>query len=125
MTKPKPRFCLSKAKSAKFETFYRDWFEIRDLGLSEATHGVYDGFVTRAKELGGKGGRHYHEHDFQIMFVIKGWVKMWHEGEGECVLEKGDFCYIPPKHVHDLMDYSRDVELLELFSPKSRAAIDV
>ena len=55
MTKPKPRFCLSKAKSAKFETFYRDWFEIRDLGLSEATHGVYDGFVTRAKELGGNG----------------------------------------------------------------------
>ena len=53
MTKPKPRFCLSKAKSAKFETFYRDWFEIRDLGLSEATHGVYDGFVTRVKDLGG------------------------------------------------------------------------
>ena len=49
MTKPKPKFCLSKAKNAKFETFYHDYFEIRDLGLSEATHGVYDGFVTRRR----------------------------------------------------------------------------
>ena len=59
------------------------------------------------------------------MFVIKGWVKMWNEGEGECVMEQGDFCYLPPKHVHDLLDYSEDVELFELFSPKSRAAINV
>ena len=104
---------------------YRDWFAIRDLGLSEATHGQYDAYVTRANELGGKGGRHYHEYNFQIMFVLKGWVKMWHEGEGEFILKPGDFVYHPPRHVHDLLDYSEDFEILEMFSPKIRASIDV
>jgi len=127
MTERKPIFCLSKAKDAKFEPMsgYRDWFAIRDLGLSEATHGQYDAYVTRANELGGKGGRHYHEYNFQIMFVLKGWVKMWHEGEGEFILKPGDFVYHPPRHVHDLLDYSEDFEILEMFSPKIRASIDV
>lgn len=126
MTDQKPKFCLSRSKDAEFKTMtgYRDWFEIRDLGLSEATHGQYDGYVTRAKELNGKGGRHYHEYDFQIMFVLKGWIKMWYEGEGEFVLKAGDFVYHPPRHVHDLMDYSEDIEILEMASPKIRASID-
>ncbi len=127
MTNMKPKFCLSTARDGKFEprSGYRDWSKIRDLGLSEATHGEYDAFVTRANQMGGKGGRHYHEYDFQIMYVLKGWVKMFYEGEGEFTLEAGDFVYHPPRHVHDLMEYSEDIEILELFSPRLRCAIDV
>jgi quercetin dioxygenase-like cupin family protein len=106
-------------------TGFRDWLKTRDLGLSDATHGKYDAWVTRANELGGSTGRHYHEYDFQIMFVIKGWVKMYYEGEGEFVLRAGDFVYHPPRHVHDFMDYSDDFEILELSSPAHHHAIDV
>ncbi|MEL7542856.1 MAG: cupin domain-containing protein [Pseudomonadota bacterium] len=127
MTDQSATFCLSRGKDAKFEpmTGYRDWLKIRDLGLSAATNGQYDAWVTRANDLGGATGRHYHEYDFQIMFVTKGWVKMYYEGEGEFVLEAGDFVFHPPKHVHDFMDYSEDIEIFELASPANHHAIDV
>lgn len=127
MPRPKPAFCLSRAKDATFTpmTGYRDWLKIRDLGLSEATHGDYDAWVTRANDLGGSTGRHYHEYDFQIMFVLKGWVKMYYEGEGEFVLEAGDFVYHPPRHVHDFMEYSEDIEIFELAAPANHHSIDL
>lgn len=120
-------FCISRGEDATFApmTGYRDWLKIRDLGLAEATHGKYNAWVTRANELGSSTGRHYHNYDFQIMYVTKGWVKMYYEGEGEFVLKAGDFVYHPPKHVHDFMDYSDDIEIFELTSPAGHEAVDV
>jgi len=123
----KTRFCLSRAEDAHFEPMhgYRDWLKIRDLGLSEATDGAYDAWVTRANDLGGSTGRHYHNYDCQIMYVIRGWVKMYYEGEGEFVLKAGDFVYHPPRRVHDFMEYSADIEIFELAAPADHSAIDV
>jgi mannose-6-phosphate isomerase-like protein (cupin superfamily) len=123
----KTRFCLSRAEDAHFEPMhgYRDWLKIRDLGLSEATDGAYDAWVARANDLGGSTGRHYHNYDFQIMYVIRGWVKMYYEGEGEFVLKAGDFVYHPPRRVHDFMEYSADIEIFELAAPADHSAIDV
>lgn len=127
MSDPAAKFCLSRARDAHFEPMhgYRDWLKIRDLGLSAATHGKFDAWVTRANDLGGSTGRHYHNYEFQIMYVTRGWVKMYYEGEGEFVLEAGDFVYHPPRHVHDFMDYSEDIEIFELASPADHSAIDV
>jgi mannose-6-phosphate isomerase-like protein (cupin superfamily) len=127
MSDEKTRFCLSRAADAHFEPMhgYRDWLKIRDLGLSDATHGKYDAWVTRANDLGGSTGRHYHNYDFQIMYVTRGWVKMYYEGEGEFVLSAGDFVYHPSGHVHDFMEYSEDIEIFELASPADHSAIDV
>ena len=123
----KPSFCLSRSDDGEFEpmTGYRDWLKIRDLGLSDATHGQYDAWITRANTMGGSTGRHYHNYDFQIMFVTKGWVKVFYEGEGEFVLRAGDFVYHLPGHVHDFMDYSEDIKIFELCSPANHHAIDV
>jgi quercetin dioxygenase-like cupin family protein len=121
-----PKFCLSRAKDAVFEDDqFRDWLSARDLGLSEATAGAFGGQVTRAKELGHATGAHYHEMTFQIVYVLKGWVTFWYEGEGEFTLGEGDFVYHPPTAVHDLRDYSEDVELLELYAPAHPKTIDV
>jgi mannose-6-phosphate isomerase-like protein (cupin superfamily) len=127
MPDPQPKFCLSRAEDAHFEPMhgYRDWLKIRDLGLSDATNGKYDAWITRANDLGGTTGRHYHNYDFQIMYVTRGWVKMYYEGEGEFVLNAGDFVYHPPKHVHDFMEYSDDIEIFELASPANHHSIDV
>ena len=116
MPDPTTRFCLSRAEDAHFEPMhgYRDWLKIRDLGLNTATHGAYDAWVTRANDMGGSTGRHYHNYELQIMYVTRGWVKMYYEGEGEFVLRAGDFVYHPPGHVHDFMEYSADIEVIEL-----------
>jgi mannose-6-phosphate isomerase-like protein (cupin superfamily) len=127
MSGGKPKFYLSRAEGAHFEPMhgYRDWLKIRDLGLCDATHGAYDAWVTRANNLGGSTGRHYHNYDFQVMYVTRGWVKMYYEGEGEFVLKAGDFVYHPPRHIHDFMEYSDDIEIFELASPADHSAIDV
>ena len=119
-------FCLSRAEGATFEpmTGYRDWLKIRDLGLSDATNGQFDAWITRANRLGGATGRHHHEYDFQIMYVLRGWVKMYYEGQGEHILRAGDFVHHPPGIVHDFMDYSEDIEIFEMAGPAGHYAID-
>ena len=126
MSDPKPRFCLSRAEAAIFApmTGFCDWLKIRDLGLKDATHGAFDARVTRANHLSGSTGRHYHDYDFQIMFVLKGWVKMYYEGEGEVVLSVGDLVYHPLRHVHDFMEYSEDIEIFGLASPAHHHAVE-
>ena len=120
-------FCMSLADDAHFEPMhgYRDWLKIRDLGLSDATHGAYDAWVTRANDLGRSTGRHYHNYDFQIMYVTRGWVKIFYQGKGEFVLKAGDFVYHPPGHVHDFTEYSEDIEIFELASPADHSCVDV
>ena len=54
-----------------------------------------------------------------------GWVKLYCEGVGEVVMEAGDFVYHPPRHVHDFMEDSEDIENFELASPANHSAIDV
>ena len=127
MTEEETKFLVTRATEGQFEpmTGYRDWLKINDLGLSEATNGQFDAWKTKAVELGGSTGRHYHNYDFQIMYVIKGWVKMYYEGEGEMILNEGDFVYHPKGHVHDFMEYSEDLELLEIASPANHHSIDV
>ena len=127
MAGKQPKFLVSRAKGARFEpmTGFRDWLSIRDLGLEDATHGEYRAFITRANEMGHATGAHYHEMEFQIIYVLKGWVKFHCAGEGEMTLEEGDFVYHPPRIVHDLLDYSEDVELFELYSPARRETVNV
>ena len=75
--------------------------------------------------MGGTSGRHYHNYDFQIMFITQGWVMMYYEDDGEFVLRAGDFVYHPKSHVHDFMEYSQDIEIFEMASPADHHSIDV
>ena len=127
MSKDKSKFLLTRAEDGQFESMggTRNWLEINDLGLSKATNGKFDAWKTRATEMGKSTGRHYHNYDFQIMYVLQGWVKMYYEGEGEKTLRAGDFVYHPKGHVHDFMEYSEDLELLEMASPADHHSIDV
>ena len=127
MREEKTRFLVTRANEGVFETMggSRDWLKINDLGLSEATNGKFDAWKTRPAKMGGSTGRHYHNYDFQIMYVLKGWVQMYYEGEGEMTLNAGDFVFHPKGHIHDFMEYSEDLELLEMASPANHHSIDV
>ena len=58
----------------------------RDLGIADATHGLARAHVIRLigpcnpDEV---SKLHYHDVDFQMVYVLKGWVKSYMDGVGE------------------------------------------
>ena len=117
------RFNASLAKDAIFEKGLRSCFEYRDLGIDDATHGQFHAAVSRV-QAGAKGdqeirttGMHRHLCDFQMFYVLKGWVKMYYEGQGEVTLYEGDNCLQPAGIEHNEIQCSADFECLEIYSP--------
>jgi quercetin dioxygenase-like cupin family protein len=118
--KTKQTFTLSRAKGAKFrKDGLRAFFEYRDLGIRGATQGRFNAEVIRAGTVKdyARAGQHYHKLDFQLVYVLKGWVKFDYEGEGSFTLKAGDCVLQPPEIRHELTAFSTDMELLEVTSP--------
>ena len=113
------RFVVSRSKGSKYETDgLRQEFVYRDLGLADATHGKFHAHIIKAKHLdGGHNGLHRHLVGLQFAMVLKGWVSFFYAEHGEIRYEQGDAVTIPGKTLHELRDYSEDLELLELTSP--------
>jgi quercetin dioxygenase-like cupin family protein len=115
-------FSVSMARDAKFETGLRAFLEYRDLGIKAATHGRFRAHVIRVKKGEDHGllhttGLHRHKLEFQMIFILKGWIKFTYEGHGEHTFGPGDCCLQPPGIVHNELDCSDDLELLEITSP--------
>ncbi len=123
MSEPNQRFSASLAKNAVYKTGLRSFMEYRDLGIEQATHGKFRAHVIRIKaDAAGAHelhttGLHRHECDFQMFYVLKGWIKFVYEREGEHMFHAGDCVLQPPGIVHNELDCSDDVEILEVYSP--------
>ncbi len=113
------QFTVSRAESAAFETDgLREEFAYRDLGVSDATHGEIHAHIIKAKHLnGGHNGLHRHVVDFQFAMVLEGWVSFFYADHGEIKYQKGDTVTVPGNTMHELRDYSEDLELLEITIP--------
>ena len=116
------KFCTSLERDAKYEPGLRPFLEYRDLGLREATNGRFRAHVLRVKRGSDHSslhttGLHRHQLDFQMIFVLKGWIRFTYEGQGEKTFGPGDCCVQPPGIVHNELDCSDDLELLEITSP--------
>ena len=119
MSTNEQKFCINYAKDAPFKSGgLRDYLEYRDLGIDAATKGRYGAQVIRAKEAcaGGKG-RHTHDLDFQLVYVLNGWIEFAYGGEGEFRLGPGDSVLQPSGIKHELLACSDDCEVLEITSP--------
>ena len=117
--KPKAEFSVSHLATSTFEgDGLRPIFEYRDLGLRAATGGRVGAHVIRAKP-GGRGGTGWHTHDLevQLIYVLKGWVKLAYEGVGEVRLEAGACVHQPPGIRHAEIAHSDDIEILEITLP--------
>jgi len=126
--KKKQSFTISRAKAAKFRNDgLRAFFEYRSLGIDEATHGRFNAEVIRAGSADRytRAGKHYHTLDFQLVYVLKGWVKFSYEGEGDFTLKAGDCVLQPPEIRHELTSFSKDMELLEITSPADFKTVSV
>jgi mannose-6-phosphate isomerase-like protein (cupin superfamily) len=122
MTETDQKFSASFAKDATYKDGLRDFLEYRDLGIEGASAGQFRAHVMRVKDDAGDfdlhtTGLHRHHLDFQMIYILKGWIKFTYEGQGEYTFGPGDCCMQPAGIVHNELACSDDLELLEITSP--------
>lgn len=119
MSVPKQKFSFSRGADAVFRPGFRTYFEDRDLGVRDATANAYTAEIHRACAPCPASGTGVHTHavDFQFNYVLKGWFRVWIEGEGEFTFKAGDSWLQPPGIKHDVRGFSEDLEVLEVVSP--------
>jgi hypothetical protein len=119
-SRPPQRVAVSHYNNADFESGLRTYAQYRDLGIVDATHGMVRAHVLRFVEPCDPAvvsKLHFHDTQFQMVYVLKGWVKTELEGEGEVTMRQGSAWTQPPQIKHKINDYSEDAELLEIILP--------
>lgn len=118
MSATEQKFVKSNASESKYTPGLRDYFEYRDLGFAQASHGLVQAHVLRAVKPcpSGGTGRHSHAVQFQMNYIVKGWMKFELDGE-VYTFHAGDAWMQPPGIKHELLDYSDDLENLEVVMP--------
>lgn len=100
----------------------RPYFAYRDLGIKDATGGKVLAHVIRADQsCEGPMGYHSHALDFQMVYMLRGWARLYFEDIGEIRVEAGDAWYQPPGIKHEVLEYSDDFEVIELTMPSDFA----
>ena len=123
---PKGRFHIARTKGADWQVGLRPHFAYRDLGIAAATEGKVLAQVIRARQpCDGPGDEHTHSLDFQMVYVLKGWMRTHFEGIGERTLEAGDCMYQEPGINHRVLDYADDLEVLEITIPAEFETVTV
>ena len=61
--------------------------------------------------------RHIHAVQFQMVYVLKGWIRNEMDGHGEQLMKAGSSWIQPPGIKHTVLDYSDDCEMLEIVLP--------
>ena len=119
--RPKQRIAISHYRDEDFKADgLRAYAHYRDLGVAAASNGLAQAHVIRLigpcnpAEV---SKLHFHDVEFQMVYVLKGWVKTYLEGQGETLMKTGSAWTQPPRIRHLIMDYSDDVELLEVILP--------
>ena len=127
----RPRQCIAISHH-RDEDFKADglraYAQYRDLGIAEASQGLARAHVIRLigpcnpAEV---SKLHFHDVEFQMVYVLKGWVKTYMEGQGETLMQTGSAWTQPPRIKHLIMDYSDDVELLEVILPAEFKTVEL
>ena len=127
--RPKQRIAISHYRNEDFRADgLRTYAHYRDLGIADASSGLAQAHVIRLigpcnpAEV---SKLHFHDVDFQMVYVLKGWVKTYMEGQGETMMRQGSAWTQPPKIKHLIMDYSDDVELLEVILPAEFKTVEL
>ena len=125
----KQRIAISHHRDEDFKADgLRAYAHYRDLGIADATHGLARAHVIRLlppcdpQEV---AKLHTHDVEFQMVYVLKGWVKSYLEGVGETLMKQGSAWTQPPRIHHMILDYSDDVELLEVILPADFKTVEL
>jgi len=127
--RPKQRIAISHHREEDFKADgLRAYAKYRDLGIADATGGLARAHVIR---LAGPcnpaevSRLHSLAVEFQLVYVLKGWVKTYMEGQGETLMKEGSAWTQPPRIKHMILDYSDDVELLEVILPAEFKTVEL
>lgn len=131
-TRSKPRrphkFAFSHHREQDFDAGLRTYAKYRDLGIAPATGGMVQAHVIRMvppfrpEEV---SKPHYHDVEFQMIYVLKGWMTTEFEGEGTHTFQAGS-CWIQPAKIkHTVLGYSDDCELLEIILPADFETVEL
>jgi quercetin dioxygenase-like cupin family protein len=128
-TRPRQRIAVSHHREEDFKSDgLRAYAKYRDLGIKDATHGLAQAHVIRLQgpcDPREVSKLHYHDVEFQMVYVLKGWVKTYMEGQGETTMREGSCWTQPPKIRHMILDYSDNVELLEVILPAEFKTVEL
>lgn len=130
--KAKPRrrhsFVASHLRDDDFEGGLRRYAKYRDLGISKATGGMVQAHVIRfvppclPEEV---SKLHFHDVEFQMVYVLKGWIKTELDGQGAITMQTGSAWIQPPRIKHKVLDYSDDCEVLEIVLPADFKTVEL
>ena len=119
-TRKPQRFTVSHHRDEDFDQGLRPYSAYRDLGIAPAPGGMVQAHVIRmtkpfsADEV---AIPHFHDVDFQMVYVLKGSFTSEFEGHGVHTFHAGSCWIQPPKIKHTVRGYSDDCELLEIVLP--------
>ena len=127
--RPKHKFLVNRFRPADFKSDgLRDYAHYRDLGVKDATRGMVVAHVIR---LSGPcdpkvvSKAHYHDTEFQMIYVLKGAITSSFEGQGTHTMKAGD-CWLQPQRIkHKVLDYTDDCELLEIVMPADFKTVEL
>ncbi len=111
-----------------FEGGLRSYAKYRDLDIVSATNGLARAHVIKMIppiDPAEVSKRHYHDVEFQMIYVLKGWIKGEYEGAGVVTMREGSCWLQPPRIKHSVLDYSDDCELLEIIMPADFKTIEL
>ena len=127
--RPKQRIAISHHREEDFvANGLRSYAHYRDLGIAEASHGLAQAHVIRLigpcnpAEV---SKLHFHDVEFQLVYVLKGWVKTYMEGQGETLMKEGSCWSQPPRIKHLILDYADNCELLEVILPAEFRTVEL
>jgi len=127
--RPKQRIAISHYRDEDFKADgLRAYAHYRDLGVAAASHGLAQAHVIRLIgpcNPAQVSKLHFHDVEFQMVYVLKGWVKTYLEGQGETLMQAGSAWTQPPRIKHLILDYSDDVELLEVILPAEFKTVEL
>ena len=127
--RPKQRVAISHYRDEDFApNGLRAYAHYRDLGIANASNGLAQAHVIRLigpcnpAEV---SKLHFHDVEFQMVYVLKGWVKTYIEGQGETLMKQGSSWTQPPRIKHLILDYSDKCELLEVILPAEFKTVEL
>jgi len=126
--RPSHKFTVSHHREEDFDQGLRPYSAYRDLGIAPATGGMVQAHVIRMTKPFSTDEvaiPHYHDVDFQMVYVLKGWFTSEFEGYGAHTFHAGSCWIQPPKIKHTVLGYSDDCELLEIVLPADFETVTV
>ena len=112
-------FTVSHFDAGAFKDGLRSYARYRDLGIDQATQGAAVAHVIKFVPPCTDEVRQWHTHDveFQMIYVLKGWIVTEIEGRPPEKMQIGSAWLQPPNIKHRVVDYSDDCEVLEIVLP--------